>query len=148
MKKFISKPAALIKIMLLAVLAVSFIAACGYDDPRAEREKMAADYYAEDSTARSALIEAATLKSYIDAGYVTPDGKKVLILYVTPQASGPTDSGSIKGAYFFNQEDYFMESRSDGPVTDNAMVASGEKVDAFLREFGIDMEEVRNFKWE
>ena len=139
MKKYILKPAALVKFMLLAVLAVSFIAACGYDDPRAEREKMAADYYAEDSTARSALIEAETLKSYIDAGYVTPDGKKVLILYVTPQASGPTDSGSIKGAYFFNQEDYFMESRSDGPVTDNAMVASGEKVDAFLREFGIDM---------
>lgn len=138
MKKFISKPAALIKYMLLAVLAVSFIA-CGYDDPKEEREKMAADYYAEDGVARSALLEADTLKRYIDAGYVTPDGKKVLILYVTAQNAMPSDYGSIKGAYFFDQEDYFMEARSDGPVTDSAMVASGAKVDAFLREFGIDM---------
>lgn len=138
MKKFISKPAALIKYMLLAVLAVSFIA-CGYDDPKEEREKMAADYYAEDGVARSALIEAETLKNYIDAGYVTPDGKKVLILYVTAQNSMPSDYGSIKGAYFFDQEDYFMEARSDGPVTDSAMVASGAKINAFLREFGIDM---------
>ncbi len=138
MKKFISKPAALIKYMLLAVLAVSFIA-CGYDDPKEEREKMAADYYAEDGVARSALIEAETLKRYIDAGYVTPDGKKVLILYVTAQNSMPSDYGSIKGAYFFDQEDYFMEARSDGPVTDSAMVASGAKINAFLREFGIDM---------
>lgn len=138
MKKFISKPAALIKYMLLAVLAVSFIA-CGYDDPKEEREKMAADYYAEDGVARSALIEAETLKNYIDAGYVTPDGKKVLILYVTERDSMPSDYGSIKGAYFFDQEDYFMEARSDGPITDSAMVASGAKINAFLREFGIDM---------
>lgn len=138
MKKFISKPAALIKYMLLAVLAVSFIA-CGYDDPKEEREKMAADYYAEDGVARSALIEADVLKSYIDAGYVTPDGKKVLILYITAQNSMPSDYGSIKGAYFFDQEDYFMEARSDGPITDSAMVASGAKINAFLREFGIDM---------
>ena len=75
MKKFISKPAALIKFMLLAVLAVSFIA-CGYDDPKKEREKMVADYYAEDGIARSALIEADVLKSYIDAGYVTQMAKK------------------------------------------------------------------------
>ncbi len=138
MKKFISKPAALIKYMLLAVLAVSFIA-CGYDDPKEEREKAAAEYYAEDGVARSALIEAETLKSYIDDGYVTPDGKKVLILYVTAQNSMPSDYGSIKGAYFFDQEDYFMEARSDGPITDSAMVASGAKINAFLREFGIDM---------
>lgn len=138
MKKFISKPAALIKYMLLAVLAVSFIA-CGYDDPKEEREKMAADYYANDATPRSALIDAETLKSYIDVGYVTPDGKKVLILYVTAQNSMPSDYGSIKGAYFFDQEDYFMEARSDGPITDSAMVASGAKINAFLREFGIDM---------
>lgn len=138
MKKFISKPAALIKYMLLAVLAVSFIA-CGYDDPKEEREKMAADYYANDATSRSALIDAETLKSYIDVGYVTPDGKKVLILYVTAQNSMPSDYGSIKGAYFFDQEDYFMEARSDGPITDSAMVASGAKINAFLREFGIDM---------
>lgn len=139
MKKFISKPAALIKYMLLAVLAVSFIAACGYDDVNEEKAKAAAEYYADDATPRSALIEAETLKSYIDAGYVTPDGKKVLILYVTAQNSSPTVAESIKGAYAFDQEDYFMEARSDGPVVNASMVASGAKVDAFLREFGIDM---------
>ncbi len=43
MKKFISKPAALIKYMLLAVLAVSFIAACGYDDVNEEKAQFIAD---------------------------------------------------------------------------------------------------------
>ncbi len=56
MKKFISKPAALIKYMLLAVLAVSFIAACGYDDVNEEKAQFIADYYAEDGIAGSALI--------------------------------------------------------------------------------------------
>lgn len=137
MKKFISKPAALIKFMLLAVLAVSFIA-CGYDDPKKEREKMAADYYAEDGIARSALIDAETLKSYIDAGYVTPDGKKVLILHVAAQ-DGALPATTIKGAYGVASDSYVMEARSDGPITDGAMVASGAKMDSFLRAYGIDM---------
>ena len=138
MKKYISKPAALIKFMLLAVLAVSFIAACGYDDVNEEKAKAIADYYAEDSVAGSALIEAETLKSYIDAGYVTPAGKKVLILNVAQQ-NGTLPDKTIKGAYAFKSESYFMEARSDGPVTDTAMVVSGAKMDAFLRDYGIDM---------
>lgn len=138
MKKFISKPAALIKYMLLAVLAVSFIAACGYDDVNEEKAKAIAEYYAEDGVAGSALIEAETLKSYIDDGYVTPDGKKVLILHVAAQ-DGTLPATTIRGAYGLASDSYFMEGRSDGPVTDSAMVASGAKMDSFLRAYGIDM---------
>lgn len=134
MKKYILKPAALIKIMLLAVLAVSFIAACGYDDVNEKKAKAAAEYYAEDSTAGSALIEAETLISYIDNGSVTPDGKKVVILDVT----GTTPKTVVKGAVPAPQNNYFTENRSDGVATIGNMVASGEKMDASLRELGID----------
>ena len=134
MKNYISKPAALIKFMLLSVLAVSFIAACGYDDVNEEKAQAIADYYAEDSVAGSALIEAETLISYIDAGYVTPDGKKVVILDVT----GTTPASVVRGAVPAPQNNYFTESRSDGVATIGNMVASGEKMDTSLRELGID----------
>lgn len=134
MKKFISKPAALIKYMLLAVLAVSFIAACGYDDVNEEKAKAIADYYAEDGVAGSALIEAETLIDYINAGYKTPDGKKVVILDV----SGTTPSSVVRGAVPAPQNSYFTESRSDGVAVIGNMVASGAKMDTSLRELGID----------
>lgn len=134
MKKFISKPAALIKYMLLAVLAVSFIAACGYDDVNEEKAKAIADYYAEDGVAGSALIEAETLIDYINAGYKTPDGKKVVILDV----SGTTPSSVVRGAVPAPQNNYFTESRSDGIAVIGNMVASGAKMDTSLRELGID----------
>ena len=134
MKNYISKPAALIKFMLLSVLAVSFIAACGYDDVNEEKAKAIADYYAEDGVAGSALIEAETLISYIDAGYVTPDGKKVVILDVT----GTTPASVVRGAVPAPQNNYFTEIRSDGVAAMKNMVASGEKMDTSLRELGID----------
>lgn len=139
MKKYISKPAALIKIMLLAVFAVSFIAACGYDDVNEEKAKAIADYYAEDSVAGSALIEAETLKSYIDNGYVTPDGKKVLILFASDNSSTINGIGkSIAGAYPLPVNEVFFGSRSDGPVVDGAMVVDGAGMDKVIREYGID----------
>ena len=134
MKKFISKPAALIKYMLLAVLAVSFIAACGYDDVNEEKAQVIADYYAEDGIAGSALIEAETLIDYINAGYKTPDGKKVVILDV----SSATPNSVVKGAVPAPQHNYFTESRSDGISVIGNMVASGKKMDTSLRELGID----------
>lgn len=133
MKKFISKPAALIKYMLLAVLAVSFIA-CGYDDVNEEKAQAIADYYAEDGVAGSALIEAETLIDYINAGYKTPDGKKVVILDV----SGTTPDSVVRGAVPAPQNSYFTESRSDGVAVIGNMVASGAKMDTSLRELGID----------
>lgn len=133
MKKFISKPAALIKYMLLAVLAVSFIA-CGYDDVNEEKAQAIADYYAEDGVAGSALIEAETLIDYINAGNKTPDGKKVVILDV----SGTTPNSVVRGAVPAPQNNYFTESRSDGVAVIGNMVASGAKMDTSLRELGID----------
>lgn len=138
MKKFISKPAALIKYMLLAVLAVSFIA-CGYDDVNEEKAKVAAEYYALDGVAGSALIEADVLKSYIDAGYVTPEGQKVLILFAGNSATTINSVGkSIAGAYPLPVNDLFFGARSDGPITDGAMVVDGAGMDKVIREYGID----------
>lgn len=138
MKKFISKPAALIKYMLLAVLAVSFIA-CGYDDVNEEKAKVAAEYYALDGVAGSGLIEADVLKRYIDAGYVTPEGQKVLILFASDATATINNVGkSIAGAYPFPVNELLFGSRSDGPVVDGAMVVDGAGMDKVIREYGID----------
>lgn len=139
MKKFISKPAALIKFMLLAVLAVSFIAACGYDDVNEEKAKVAAEYYAIDGEARSALIEADVLKSYIDNGSVTPEGQKVLILFASDKTETINGVGkSIAGAYPLPVNELFFGARSDGPIVDDAMVVDGAGMDKVIREYGID----------
>ncbi len=82
----------------------------------------------------SALLAPEELKGYIDAGYKTPDGLKVVIIDV----DGVTPAKVIKGALPMPQDDYFTEVRSDGPVAVPNMVASGPKMDAALSKAGID----------
>lgn len=127
--KFYTKSFMLLKMLLLTTLIIMSLAAC--------KKQTVDSYYSIDSTAGSALIEAAELKKYIDNGYKTNDGKKVVILHVTLQ-NGKVPETTIKGAYSFSQEEYLMEKRSDGVAPNGAMVASGAKVDKFLSKYGID----------
>lgn len=127
--KFYAKSFMLLKLMLLSILMITSLAAC--------KKQTVDSYYSIDSTAGSALIEPAELKKYIDNGYKTDDGRKVVILHVTLQ-NGTVPESTIKGAYSFSQEEYLMEKRSDGVAPNGAMVASGAKVDKFLSKYGID----------
>lgn len=54
-----------------------------------------AEYYKGDSTA-SALIEPETLKSWIDAGYRTPTGQRVVILDCVPNPAGVFPNSDVE----------------------------------------------------
>lgn len=137
-RKIFTKPLVLLKLVLISALIVTAFAACK-KQPAENTTTAAAAPKAE--KAGSALIEADVLKKYIDNGYKTDDGKKVLILHVTLQ-NGTVPETTIKGAYAFSQEEYLMEKRSDGVAPNGAMVASGAKVDKFLSKYGVDKDTV------
>ena len=84
--KLYTKSLMFLKIALVTVLVLTTFAACkkqaAEQTSSAAQQEPAATVVNETS---SALIEADTLKKYIDNGYKTDDGKKVLLLHVTLQ---------------------------------------------------------------
>lgn len=136
--KIYTKSLVLLKLVLVTALVLSAFAACKKQSPDAAQNNTAV---IQAEKPGSALIEADVLKKYIDNGYKTDDGKKVLILHVTLQ-NGTVPETTIKGAYPFSQEEYLMEKRSDGVAPNGAMVASGAKVDKFLSKYGVDKDTV------
>ena len=93
--KFYTKPFMLLKLVLLSMLIITALAAC--------KKQTVDSYYSTDSTAGSGLIEPAELKKYIDNGFKSDDGRKVVILHVTLQ-NGQMPESTIKGAYSFSQK--------------------------------------------
>ena len=141
--KFYTKSLIFLKIALVTVLVLTVFAACkkqAEEQTQGAVQKETVAAVAVEETG-SAIIEADQLKKYIDNGYKTDDGKKVLILHVTLQ-NGTLPEITIKGAYPFSQEEYLMEKRSDGVAPNGAMVASGAKVDKFLSKYGVDKDTV------
>ena len=141
--KFYTKSLMFLKIALVTVLVLTVFAACkkqAEEQTQGAVQKETVAAVAVEETG-SAIIEADQLKKYIDNGYKTDDGKKVLILHVTLQ-NGTLPEITIKGAYAFSQEEYLMEKRSDGVAPNGAMVASGAKVDGFLSKYGVDKDTV------
>ena len=141
--KFYTKSLMFLKIALVTVLVLTVFAACkkqAEEQTQGAVQKETVAAVAVEETG-SAIIEADQLKKYIDNGYKTDDGKKVLILHVTLQ-NGTLPESTIKGAYAFSQEEYLMEKRSDGVAPNGAMVASGAKVDGFLSKYGVDKDTV------
>ncbi len=129
-KSVFKKFALLLKAAVLSALAVGAVSCADYTDINKEKADYKAAYYAYES----ALLEPETLKEYIDLGHRTPDGRKVVIINV----DGAIPANVIRGALPMPQNDYFTESRSDGPLVVGNMVASGAKMDAALRFAGID----------
>ncbi|MDW7643846.1 MAG: rhodanese-like domain-containing protein [Desulfuromonadales bacterium] len=70
----------LMALLLAAAVGLTGCSTDSYDDPDAE-------YYKDDATA-NALIEPETLKSWIDNGYKTEEGNRVVILDCLPNPSG------------------------------------------------------------
>lgn len=125
-KRMLTRFSMFLKAAVLTVFALAAVACADYDD----KNEIKDSYYAYES----ALIEAETLKSYIDNGHRTPDGRKVVIIDVT----GTTPAQVIKGALGMPQNSYFTMQRTDGPVEVGNMVADGAKMDAAIRFAGID----------
>ena len=85
----------------------------------------------------TALIDAATLKGWIDAGLVNgKSGEKVVILDMTG-ARDYYERGHIPGAIYADPAE-IVQTRIEGVAASSTMVADGSKMDAFIQRCGID----------
>ncbi|MDX2494717.1 MAG: selenite/tellurite reduction operon rhodanese-like protein ExtH [Desulfuromusa sp.] len=121
-----------LSLMLLIVTAAFLLWGCdgggsGYDAPEATQSAPLA------GQTQSVLIDAATLKAWVDAGLVNNDESYENVVILT--AGGTYDAGHIPGAQNWSLSG--ME-RWEGPVYSGNMVLDGPTMDAMLCEYGID----------
>jgi len=76
---------ALLGVAVLTTLTIWGCSGSGYDNPVAEST---AAYYKNDAKAGISLVEASTVKDWVDAGGKTEDGKRIVILDCVPNAAG------------------------------------------------------------
>jgi len=123
-------------IQLLCIIAAALLVwGCGgggssYDTPTAT------DNATTGGAATNVLIEAATLKSWIDEGLVgneTGYGTKVVII----DFRSPTDSERIAGACRLEGAD-LTATRFEGVGDATPLVATGSQMDAAIQRLGID----------
>ena len=85
----------------------------------------------------TALIDAAKLKSWVDAGLVnSKSGEKVVILTITA-AKDLYDRGHIPGAIYVDPAE-IVQTRIEAVAASSTMVADGSKMDALIQRCGID----------
>ena len=85
----------------------------------------------------TALIDAATLKGWIDAGLINgKSGEKVVILDITATKDF-YDRGHIPGAIHVDPTD-IVQTRIEAVAASATMVADGGKMDALIQRCGID----------
>lgn len=88
------------------------------------------------AAATSRLLPAVTLKSWVDAGFVNSGGfSNVVILHVNSSRTA-YDSGHIPGALFLDISGLY-QTRVEGPMTQEYMVAPGHQLDNILQSLGI-----------
>jgi len=125
-------------VFVFLVSAMSLMTACGgsggasdYDDPSEE-------YYSDVNT----LLSVAQLKQWVDNGCMTEDGKPVLVIDFGPgdyDNDTKTDFIPCSVNYSFAN---FLDTRSDGPAKNYAMVASATKMESNLQKLGITKDTV------
>lgn len=126
-------------VFLALALLVSFVlTACGssdsYDTP------VSATNQALVGNNTNVLIDAETLKGWIDQGLVNSDGfntDKVVIIDYGNYKFDDTDSMRIPGACRISTND-LRGTRQEGVAPAASLVATGEQMDAKLQQFGID----------
>ncbi|MHB8056903.1 MAG: selenite/tellurite reduction operon rhodanese-like protein ExtH [Desulfuromonadaceae bacterium] len=137
MKKSRTLIAALLGTVMIAALTIWGCGTSSYDNPQ--------DAAVTTKTA-TALIDAATLKQWVDAGLVNKAGgyDRVVILDVTANAADGTNKynsvGHIPGAYLVPEGNaYFQAVRAEGPLsTTGALVCTGATMDTLIQNAGID----------
>jgi len=85
----------------------------------------------------TALIDAPTLKSWVDAGLVnSKNGEKGVFVDIT-ETRDYYDRGHIPGAVYVDSAE-IVQTRIEGPAASATMVADGSKMDALIQRCGID----------
>lgn len=137
MKKSKGLIAALLGTVMIAALTIWGCGTSSYDNPK--------DSVVTTKTA-TALITAADLKTWVDAGLVNKSGgyDRVVILDVTANATDGSNKystvGHIPGAYLVPEGNaYFQATRAEGPLSaTGAMVCTGAVMDTLIQNAGID----------
>lgn len=141
MKKSRVLIAALLGTVMIAALTIWGCGTSHYDNPVADGVNAAVT-----TKTATALITAADLKTWVDAGLVNKTGgyDRVVILDVTSNEADGTNKyssvGHIPGAYLVTGGNgYFQAARAEGPLsTTGAMVCTGDVMDTLIQNAGID----------
>lgn len=130
-KKFSLKQLLVLFSTLLLLSSSLILVSCNsgsdsYSDPTSS-------YLKSDDT----LISVAQLKQWYDNGMKTEEGYPVLVIERQPKDyDNDTKSDFIPGSVVCNFGE-LQETRSDGPVNNISMVASGSKMDSIISNLGI-----------
>lgn len=130
-KKFSLKQLLILFSTLLLLSSSLILVSCNsgsdsYSDPTSS-------YLKSDDT----LISVAQLKQWYDNGMKTEEGHPVLVIERTPKDyDNDTKNDFIPGSVvcLFGE---LQETRSDGPVNNTSMIASGSKMDSIVSNLGI-----------
>ena len=136
MKKSRGLIAALLGTVMIAALTIWGCGTSSYDNP--------SDQAVTTKTA-TALITAADLKTWVDAGLVNKTGgyDRVVILDVTANATDGTNKyntvGHIPGAQLVLGAGVFQAVRAEGPLNETgSLVCTGATMDTLIQNAGID----------
>lgn len=141
MKKSKGLIAVLLGTVMIAALTIWGCGTSSYDNPVSDGVNAAVT-----TKTATALITAADLKGWMDAGLVNKAGgyDRVVILDVTANATDGTNKynsvGHIPGAYLVPEGNaYFQATRAEGPMSaTGAMVCTGVTMDTLIQNAGID----------
>lgn len=88
----------------------------------------------------TALVDAATLKGWLDAGLVNKaaGSERVVILEVSDVATPTYPTEHIPGAIYVNLGSDLTATRVEGPAEFGSMVAKGSQMDELIQRCGID----------
>ncbi len=132
----IMKKNSMLRMALFSVIAIGMLAflgcgTSGYDNPAYNPP---APVLTQTS---NGLIDAATLKSWMDQGLVNAaSGEKVVVLDVVDQTT--YDTGHIPGAVRVDSATEMMQTRLEGVAEMAQLVADGTHMDAIIKKAGID----------
>jgi 3-mercaptopyruvate sulfurtransferase SseA len=129
--------AGLFSVAMLTLIGLSGCGTSGYDNPSTE---------AVTTKTATALIQAADLKQWADAGLVNKAGgyDRVVILDISGNAADGSNAydtvGHIPGAQLISAgSNAFKAERAEGPLNKNGeMVCNGATIDALIQNAGID----------
>lgn len=123
--------ALLLTLLLAATVTLTGCSSDSYDEPRVSLGNAPLEGYAT-----NVVIDAATLKAWMDAGLVNAEdsfGGKVVILDVSN--ADAYNTGHIPGAQLWTNSGI---ERYEGPVLSSNMVLDGATMDSYLQQYGID----------
>ena len=116
-------------LVALTLLAVWGCGTSGYDAPSAG---------VVTTKTPTALIQADTLKQWIDSGLVNKSGGYDRVVILEASSVPNYSAGHIPGAQQVDLANDMMQTRVEGPMLTGQLVPDGAKMDALIQKFGID----------